>query len=187
MSKFEEFETAYINAVKSIKKYQEDEDIGVLVNWLLETDSNPYSFLDDETARYTYTAEGFSTLCHLLHHALIDDGDVSFYSIDGRPQIKFVWRYEMEEETRLEMSIVRTEDDKPKLHKEEVPCVYHFYENYHEWITAKEIYDTEDLKRCYLWDKEISGEEFANQHYEKYKRFDPEWKTLEVERRKKDE
>lgn len=184
MNKFEEFSMAYHKALKSIKEYQKNEDIGDLVNWLLETDSNPYSFLDDETAKYTGTAEGFSTLCHLFHHALIDDGDVSFYSIDGRPKIKFVWRYDIEEETRTQISIDRT-DGKPKLHKEEVPCVYHFFNNYHEWIAAKEIYETEDLKRCYILDKEINGEEFANKHYAKYKRFDPEWKTLEVKRRKK--
>lgn len=176
--KFKEFEKVYQDALKSIRVYQEDKDIGVLVNWLLGTDINPYSFLEE--GNLLGSAEGFSFLCHLLHHALLDDGDVTFFSVDKQPKIEFVHRTELKEYTRNDYNVVTDENGKKKLVKEEVKSDIVIFDNYHQFIDAIEEFATKDLKRCYLWDKDLQGEEFANEHYSKYKRFDPSWKNMNL-------
>lgn len=175
--KFEEFEKSYNDSIESIKRYQSDEDVGILVNWMLNSDDNPYSYLDDEHAHLLSTAEGFSFLSSILHHALVDDGDVTFLSVDGQPKILFVHKYDLKEFKRKDYKIVEV-NRKPKLVDELVDSEIVIFNNYHEWIDAIEIYATKELKRCYLGDKECHGEEFATSHYSKYKRFDPEWKKL---------
>ena len=178
--KFAEFEKSYNDAVESIKRYQADEDVGVLVNWMLNSDENPYSYLDDSHAHLLSTAEGFSFLSSILHHALVDDGDVTFFSVDGQPQILFVHQCDLKdykEFKRKSYKIIEV-DGRPKLDYEWVDSDIVIFKDYHEWIDAIEIYATNDLKRCYLSDKECHGEEFATKHYSQYKRFNPEWKKL---------
>ena len=68
--KFAEFEKSYNDAVESIKRYQADEDVGVLVNWMLNSDENPYSYLDDSHAHLLSTAEGFSFLSSIKNISL---------------------------------------------------------------------------------------------------------------------
>lgn len=177
-NKFEEFEKVYQDAVKSIRIYQEDKDIGVLVNWLLETDINPYSFLEE--GNLLGSAEGFSFLCHLLHHALLDDGDVTFFSVDGQPKIEFVHRCDLKEYVRTNYKLEKNEFGKKELVEEEVKSDIIIFDNYQQFIDAIEEFATKDLKRCYLWDKHLSGEEFANEHYSKYKRFDTAWKNMNL-------
>lgn len=177
--KFEKFEKGYNDAIGRIKRYQEDKDVGDLVNWLLNTDENPYSYLDDSHAHLLSTAEGFSFLVTILHHALVDDGEVTFLSVDGQPQILFVNQYDLKdykEFKRKDYKIVEV-NGKPKLVDELVDSDIVIFNNYHEWIDAIEIYATKELKRCYLRDKECHGEEFATKHYSQYKRFNPEWKN----------
>lgn len=176
--KFLKFEKSYKDAIESIKRYQENKDVGDLVNWLLNTDENPYSFLDE--GNLLGSAESFSYLCSILHHALVDDGDVTFFSVDGEPRIVFVHKCDLKEYkkyTRKEYKIVEV-DGKKSIDHDIVDSDIVFFDDYHDWIEAIEIYATEQLKRFYLSDKECHGEEFATNYYSKYKRFNPEWKEL---------
>lgn len=60
-----------------------------LALWMLETEHNPYGYLDQGYAKYTSTAEGFEILLSMLHHALYDDGDVTFVTVNKEPKIIF--------------------------------------------------------------------------------------------------
>lgn len=178
--KFEKFDQSHREAIETIKEYQQDKDVGVLVNWLLATDINPYSFLDDEYAQYMYTSEGFSMLCHLLHHALIDDGDVTFLSVDKKPKIGFYWKYDLPEFTRKDYKLIRPEDgSRPYIENNIVLSDVIVYDDFNQFIEAIEIYATNDLKRCFLGDIQIMDSlDNAVRHYSQYKRFDPAWIEL---------
>lgn len=170
--KLKKFEKVYTDAVESIKRYQADEDVGDLVNWLLATDINPFSFLDN--GNLMSSAEGFDHLCHLLHHALVDDGDVTFLSVDGAPKIVFVCRWDLKEYKRKKYKLVDV-DGKPKLDHDMIDSDIVIFESYDDWIASIEKYTTEHLKKCYLSDKQQHGEDFATNHYSKNKRFNPDW------------
>lgn len=171
--RFLNFELKYNDAVERIKKYQENEDIGVLVNWLLATDINPYSFLEDEDAKYLDGgAEDFAHICHLFHHAHVDDGEVSYIAVDGVPKIFF--RYEIDQITRIKTELKKVNGEM-KLVRETVQCEITHFKNFNQWIEAIEIFAYNDLKRCFMWDAKISGLKFAMEHYSKYKHYDINW------------
>ena len=60
-----------------------------LVKWMLETDANPYSYLPSDWGEALENAQLFVELLHLIHHALYDDGDICFVSVNGQPRIVF--------------------------------------------------------------------------------------------------
>jgi hypothetical protein len=66
-----------------------DKDVRKLVRWLAETDANPYTILHENWAKAYDSAENFAALCRHIHHALVDDGDIEFVTVDGEPRIVF--------------------------------------------------------------------------------------------------
>lgn len=74
-------ESIYNNACDEVfmKSCGEDEkEFYDLVKALLETEENPYMFLESPNLFSTW--EGVSSLIHSLHHSYIDDGDHCFIS-----------------------------------------------------------------------------------------------------------
>jgi hypothetical protein len=87
--KFELFDEAHIRAKKTIEDLVApgeayEQDYVALANWIVTTDINPYGWMDERWAGSTFTAEGVANLLSNLHHAMVDDGDVSFVSEVGR-------------------------------------------------------------------------------------------------------
>lgn len=89
MNKFEELKEIWARdfneAIAHIEKIllttpnnKETEDFLTLVNWLLFTNINPYSFLPKEYAEYKYNPSVALELINKLQNALLDGGDVSF-------------------------------------------------------------------------------------------------------------
>ena len=104
MNRFKEYEQNYLDAVDSIKKYVDTENCekyekesATLCKFLFETDVNPYQLFVHETdaSQLADSAQGFADLCALIHHALVDDGDICFPVVDGSPKILFASRWEV--------------------------------------------------------------------------------------------
>jgi hypothetical protein len=97
MDKFEIWKNSYEHAVGKIEAYRSDdhEDMRLITEWLLTTKSNPYDYLMRWDARSFESAEQFSGLLHSISHALIDDGEITFVAVNGRPMIVFANRDEL--------------------------------------------------------------------------------------------
>jgi hypothetical protein len=84
-------------ALEKIERYRNDSDpdMGLITRWLMETEANPYGFIERGYARAFESAEGFAGLLHTIHHALVDDGEICFVAVNGRPMIVFANRDEI--------------------------------------------------------------------------------------------
>jgi hypothetical protein len=97
MDRFERWRTSFEAALEKIERYRsdDDQDMRVITRWLMETEANPYGFIERSYARDFETAEGFAGLLHTIHHALVDDGEICFVAVNGRPMIVFAHRDEI--------------------------------------------------------------------------------------------
>lgn len=173
------FEQEYNKAIQSICSYLEPTDceppMHELVRWMLDTDINPYSYLQKNMASYAQTAEGFKTLLGLIYHALYDDGDIEFVSVDGEPRIVFANRWDdnfrdivlSQQEKNMEKRPVFGEikpieilalDIEPKDFG--VLC-----DKYHE----------QGIKKCFIIDAARFGVEYAKDCYSGYKCWNDNW------------
>lgn len=60
---------------------QDDKELSqfkILSNWLITTDITPYAFLSEKEAQYLSNPFDTDKLLKKIHHALTDDGDISF-------------------------------------------------------------------------------------------------------------
>lgn len=64
-------------------------DMYRLVQWMLETDSDPYGYLQHTWAESIKTATGFASLLAHISHAIHDDGDICFVTVNSEPKIVF--------------------------------------------------------------------------------------------------
>lgn len=170
--RFKEFEKGYQEALASIERYQmAGDEMSGLVEWLLNTDANPYGFLPEGWAGAMGSAQGFSSLLHCIHHALYDDGEITFVSVDGEPRIVFYWRHEedfrnhvlSEQERQLEkMNGIEREVEVLECSANEFGKLY-------------DEYRVKDLQRCFSGDAGRLGIDFAVKHYRDYDCFDESW------------
>jgi hypothetical protein len=111
MNRFDIFQESYNNSINVINRYlnfnlNECEDNIILksleaeskhlITWLfnLHDSINPYfPFFENYYGSLMFTAGGFDTLCGLIHHAIIDDGDIC-YTNKQWPTIAFKDRYD---------------------------------------------------------------------------------------------
>lgn len=96
--KLQEFWYNFDTAITNIKSYLEPDKYAPhmheLALWLLETEHNPYAYLDHNYAMYMSDAIGFDMILSMLHHALYDDGDVTFVTVNNKPRIVFCDRWD---------------------------------------------------------------------------------------------
>jgi hypothetical protein len=98
--------------MERISAYRDDPDPEMrrLTRWLIDTDANPYGFLMWSNAAAFDNAQGFARLLDVIHHALVDDGEISFVAVQGRPMIVFANRDEIGNvELRMSVEIERDE------------------------------------------------------------------------------
>ncbi|MCZ7862669.1 hypothetical protein O9X98_14940 [Agrobacterium salinitolerans] len=96
--KFEIWRESFEASLEKIAGYLSDTDPGMqrLTRWLMETATNPYDFLMPSDAATFSSADLFAGLLHSIHHALVDDGEISFVAVNGRPMIVFAAHDEIE-------------------------------------------------------------------------------------------
>ena len=79
--------------------YPEDVNFGVLANWLIENSYSTYDYMPNHYQNFRATPFATESLLATLHHALCDDGDVSFVKMMMEGEVKrvfmvFVWKNE---------------------------------------------------------------------------------------------
>jgi hypothetical protein len=149
-------------------------DFNELVKWMLETDANPYSYLGEVYGKCFDSAEAFAGMLQTLHHAVVDDGDVCFITVNGQPRIVFAFfGDEGFENYALSSTEKRMKEQgilgKPVEYKIEwLEILPNEFPNlYIEWWKK-------DLKRCFMWDAKRNIE-WAKDIYKSYSVFDESW------------
>lgn len=96
--KFEIWRESFQASIDKIAGYHADVDLDMqrLTRWLMETATNPYDFLTPSDAATFRSADLFAGLLHSIHHALVDDGEITFVAVNGRPMIVLAARDEIE-------------------------------------------------------------------------------------------
>lgn len=170
--RFEEFERGYQEALASIERYRTaGDEMSVLVEWLLNTNCNPYGFLSEGWAGSLSSAQGFAGFLSCLHHALYDDGDVTFVRVKNQPRIVFCWEHD--DNFR---DLVLSEQEKQmearsgiKLRVEVMDC------SPADFGRLYDEYNVKSLQKCFSVDAGRLGEDVAVKHYREYECFDESW------------
>lgn len=173
MNVSDKFKPSFDSAVAYIEKMRKDKDIGIFVEWLLNTKINPYGFLPEKWAGWLTCAEGFESLVHHIHHAAVDDGEMEFITVNDEPRIVFVHR---SESYFRAAALSSTEQQLEKQDKEFAEKHNKSFKPYKIKFLDIEIndfgklydeYRKKDLKRCFMWDAKLEGLDFAIKHYTK--------------------
>ncbi len=179
MHKFKAFKKIYEKSVKSIQRFIDDpSDMNELAAWLMTTDASPYSYLQEGYAGMMSTAEGCDCLLATIHHAVYDDGDITFVNVDSAPRIVFANKHddnfrelvlyvqEQEIERRLIFGKTRHyEIEVLNIKPNDFPKIYNDYQ-------------LKELQRCFSCDAGRNGIDFAVEHYKKYACFSEDWAEI---------
>jgi hypothetical protein len=188
MNKYELFDKNHQDAIASIKLYicdSNETEMQAITEYLLETDANPYGFLPGEWAGCTGTATDFIRLLNMIHHAIYDDGDISFPIVNGEPRISFIWKNEDNYN-----SLILSESERDMQERLGVVYGVEQCDNILDFISKHKEYHRKDIKRCFIGDAAMHGWEFAVRHNSAYFNFDPYWEfddevISEVNRKRK--
>ena len=149
--------------------YEEDSETGHITRWLLDFDGNPYSLCPSEYVGNCFGSPlTFEGLIHAFHHAFVDDGDVSFPVVGGKPQIVFVHKYES---NFREYALNSAQKEMEKRDSDRYHYEITFLDNVYDFTKAFDEYRVKDLRRCFLWDARAHGLEFALKHYSEYSEY----------------
>ena len=115
-----------------------DKETVFLTNWLYNFEGNPYSlFHVTDYGDYMETASGFEMLCHIIHHALVDDGEICFPVIRNHPCIAFINKNDdVQWYTETELHINR-QFGKPLPEVTFLKDSYEFVEKFEEYMKGK--------------------------------------------------
>ena len=178
MSRFEKFQKSYNESISSIERMLDSTDkpeLAALAQWMMTTDANSYAYLPHNWAGHMSSAEGFASLLHCIHHALYDDGDIAFVTVNNEPRIVFVSPHE--DNFR---DYVLTDQEK-EIEKRPIFGATRSYDIQVLDIKADQfgpLYDEyweQDLQRCFSMDVARFGAEYASEHYIRYKCFSDKW------------
>lgn len=173
LRQLEAFAKNYEDAMAEIQSYLHSNDetkrlLTRLVEVFLDTDANPYSFCPKEYAESFYSAQRFSALINALDHAMYDDGDVTFFLINGEPRFGFFNQYDANDEVCLnstEKHFKKTYNNDYRY--EVVSC--------EDWIREFLLYHCKEVRRFFIDDAARFGIDFAVKHNSTYAKFDPAW------------
>lgn len=175
------FQKVHDEAVESINRflqpYIHEPQIDGLVLWMMETDANPYAYLPENWANLTGDAEGFAGLLHCIHHAVYDDGDITFVSVNGEPRIVF---YHKSDEGFQEVVLSKQEQQIEKDREKYGISIRYQIEilniKPNEFGPLYDSFQAKNIKRCFITDAIGNGNtEAIAKHYRKYQCWNEEW------------
>ena len=182
MKKIKTFKKNYDEAVDTINSFLEGPDsMNELAKWLMTTDANPYSYLDHTWAGISQTAEGMANLLNYIHHAVVDDGDITFVKVNGEPRIVFAHQFD-----DFFRDVVLSRHEKEMEKKREEYGINFEYKievldiKPNDFGKVYDKYQKEQVKQWFLFDAKRHGVKFAKQNYEHYNCWDENWiKTID--------
>lgn len=181
MDKLKQFQQVYDEAVVTINRFLEpgnhEPQINGLVQWMLETDANPYAYLPYAWASSLYTAESFADLLDYIHHAVYDDGGITFVTVNDEPRIVFAHQHEEnfrdhvlnDHEKRIEKYLIFGEHPSYDIRVLDIEP--------NEFGMLYDAFQSEEIKKCFINDAAHNGVEWAVNIYRKYHCWDENWIT----------
>lgn len=178
-NRFVKFEQAYKTAISTIERFMEpggyEPEMYGLVKWMLDTDANPYAYLPVELAGALDSAQGFASLLHYIHHALYDDGDITFVTVNGEPRIVFANQYDEGFRDRALSPAEKDIESRP-VSRMNVKCDIQVLDiKPNLFGPIYDMYQRDRVRHWFINDAASHGIEYAVKHYEKYKCFDLNW------------
>ena len=173
MNRLEALEQNHLEHMEKIKEYLSSStpETMAIAKFLLKTEANPYGFLPEHWAGCTESSSGMTSLLHHIHHALHDDGEISFPIVNGEPKIVFAWaNTENYDNLALNSTQQHFRDTRGVTYDiEQCQDVFDF-------IAKCTEYHRTDILRCFITDAAMRGITFAVNHYgNNYAAFDPDW------------
>ena len=179
MTRLQEFQRNYENAMSTIRDFMSgqhdhgDRPMSALVKWMIDTEINPYGFLPEDWAGQTTTVEDFSSLLRVISHALYDDGDITFVSVNDSPRIVFENRWDIAADHKLALS--QTEKHMEERSNRVRYTVEILDIKPEEFGPLVDAYERKQLRRYFMNDADMHGLEFAVKHYESNRLWNPDW------------
>lgn len=172
--RFKKIEENYKSSLEHINKCLVDTkypELQALTKLFLETDVNPYSFLPEYFAPAFDTAGGLSSLLGTIHHALYDDGDISFPVVNGEPRIVFANLQDSDYE-----DAVLNETERYFKKERGNRYVIGQCKDTLDFTKRFDSFHSKQVKNWFIDTAARFGVEFSVKHYcHSYSQFDPEW------------
>lgn len=137
-----------------------------LVRWLMGSEVSPYSYLPRSRAGLTNTAEGMLDLINEIHHAVYDDGDITFVLFNDRPVIIFAYQHEADFTDKVVKAFSHT-SDRCKSYTVEV-----LGDSIQEFVDRLQDYHEKEMRRHFITTTSMYGVEFAKNLYSEYSGYD---------------
>ena len=145
------------------KSINEDSEFGRLSLYLFTTDRRSSSIINKGYDKYD--ASDFSCILHDIHHALYDDGEITFYLVDDEPRLSCEYDFELKD--------CLSGDEKRS--GEQYNCEILNKIKIDDWIKLSEDYSVIEIKSNFLFDYQLHNNPELIKCYEKYKCFDLKW------------
>ena len=159
---FKKQQEQYLIDLDFIKKSIEDNsEFGRLSLHLFVTERCSKSIVNRDYDKYN--ASSFSCVLHDIHHALYDDGEITFYLVDDEPRLSCGYDFELKD----------CLSDDEKRSGEQYNCEILNKITIDDWIKISEDYYVKEIKSNFLLDYQLNPE--LIKWYEKYKCFDLKW------------
>lgn len=159
MNRLDGFRKSYIDSLKVIEGYTLDPVMSAITNWILTTEASLFSAFASGWGNL-HSAQECDALLSTIHHALVDDGDISFPVVNGEPRIALLSRWE-DNFRNIVLSTSEQEFEK-RMGKE---YTITFLETIDEFIQQRDLWDKEQLKRHFVFDAALHGIGDARKHY----------------------
>lgn len=166
---FKKKQEEYLSDLDFIKEsINEDSEFGRFALHLLITERNSCFIINSNY--HKDDANNFASLLRDIHHALIDDGELTFYLVDDTP------RFSLDNNFDIEYCLLDIESKLAEDFKDDPECQYVckiLNISIDEWIKLSEEYYIKNLKEMFLFDMQLNPELLEN--YKKYEFFDENW------------
>jgi hypothetical protein len=139
---------------------------GGLKNHFFGSEASPYSYLPRSRAGLTNTAEGMLDLINEIHHAVYDDGDITFVLFNGCPVIIFACQHEADFTDKVVKAFSHASDRRKSYTVEAVE------DSISEFVDRLRDYFEKEMRRHFITTTSIYGVEFAKDLYSEYSGYD---------------
>ena len=172
--KIDEYRKNFEEAIAEIElAMNTDNSIQPLVRWLMCSEASPYGYLPRSRAGLTNTAEGMLDLINEIHHAVYDDGDITFVLFNGCPVIIFACQHEVDFADKVVKAFSHASDRRKSYTVEVVE------DSISEFVDRLQNYHEKNMRRHFITTVSMYGAEFAKEHYSGYSWYD----KLDIEQR----
>lgn len=180
MKIFDAWQATHDDAVARIQQCLEpsqyEPQIHGLVQWMLTTESNSYAYLPHEWAGAINSAEAFANLVDHIHHAVYDDGDLCFVTVNGEPRIAFVNPHEDNFRDQVITKNDRALAERRALIDRDSDIVLEVLTiTPNQFGEIQEAWEIERSKKSFAWEAAHSGLDRAIATATRFKRYSPDW------------